>query len=114
MSDPFEITAFRFEQIAPFVDSSIDPAKRRDLMRRRAAVDLPSGKKRRIPRSTLHRWIKLYTQHGIRGLMPRLRADYGKSKTDKVTHTCSGCGDGSVFGCSSLKGGKATDGMEKH
>lgn len=39
---------------------------------------------------------------------------HGKSKTDKVTHSCSGCGDGSVFCCSSPKGGKATEGMEKH
>ena len=82
MRNPFEITAFRFEQIAPFVDSSIDPAKRRDLMRQRAAIEMPSGKKRRIPRSTLHRWIKLYKQHGIRGLMPKVRIDQGKQKSD--------------------------------
>jgi len=82
MRNPFEITAFRFEQIAPFVDSSIDPAKRRDLMRRRIAVAMPSGKKRRVPRSTLHRWIKLYKQHGIRGLMPKVRVDQGKQKSD--------------------------------
>ncbi|MBZ0151734.1 MAG: DDE-type integrase/transposase/recombinase [Planctomycetes bacterium] len=82
MPNPFEIAAFRFEQIAPFVDSSIDPSKRRDLMRRRVAVALPGGKKRRIPRSTMHRWINLYQQHGIRGLMPKSRADQGKPKTD--------------------------------
>ena len=82
MRNPFEITAFRFEQIAPLVDSSIDPAKRRDLMRQRAAIEMPSGKKRRIPRSTLHRWIKLYKQHGIRGLMPKVRIDQGKQKSD--------------------------------
>lgn len=82
MSNPFEIAAFRFEQISPFVDASIDPNKRRDLMRRRVAVTPPGGKKKRIPRSTLHRWIDRYRQHGIRGLMPRLRADQGKPKTD--------------------------------
>ncbi|MGH8310650.1 MAG: DDE-type integrase/transposase/recombinase, partial [Steroidobacteraceae bacterium] len=82
MRNPFEIAAFRFEQIAAFVDASIDPAKRRDLMRRRVAVALPSGKKRRIPRSTLHRWISLYQRHGIRGLMPKQRADQGRPKTD--------------------------------
>ncbi len=41
---------------------------------------------------------------------------HGKARTDKVTHTCSGCGDGSVFCCSTSKGGsgKPTKGMEKH
>ena len=39
---------------------------------------------------------------------------HGKAKTDKVAHTCSGCGDGSVFCCSTPKGGKRTSGMEKH
>lgn len=83
MSNPFEITAFRFEQIAPFVDASIDPAKRRGLMRRRVAVILPNGEKKRIPRSTLHRWIKLYQESGIRGLTPKLRADHGKPRSDR-------------------------------
>lgn len=39
---------------------------------------------------------------------------HGKGKTDKVNHTCSGCGDGSVFCCSTSKDGKSTKGMEKH
>ena len=39
---------------------------------------------------------------------------HGKAKNDKVTHTCSGCGDGSVFCCSTSKDGKPTKGMEKH
>ncbi len=84
MRNPFEIAAFRFEQISPFIDDSLDPVKRRDLMRRRSAVTPPGDgqKKRRIPRSTLHRWIKLYRRHGIRGLMPKVRADRGKQKID--------------------------------
>lgn len=89
MRDPYEIAAFRFEQISPFLDSSIDPGKRRDLMRRRAAVDLPSGQHRRVPRSTLHRWLAIYKQHGIRGLMQQPRRDQGKPKTgsrDVIDH----------------------------
>lgn len=39
---------------------------------------------------------------------------HGKDKKDKVTHSCSGCGDASVFCCSADKNGKATVGMEKH
>ena len=39
---------------------------------------------------------------------------HGKSKTDKVTHTCTGCGDSSVFCCATSKNGKPTKGMEKH
>ena len=89
MPDPYEIAAFRFEQIGPFLDPSIDPGRRRDLMRRRAAVDLPNGQHRRVPRSTLHRWILVYKQHGIRGLMPQPRRDRGQHKTgsrDVIDH----------------------------
>jgi hypothetical protein len=39
---------------------------------------------------------------------------HGKGKTDKVTHTCSGCGDGSVFCCATSRDGKKTTGMDKH
>ena len=39
---------------------------------------------------------------------------HGKAKTDKVSHACSGCGDGSVFCCSTSKDGKKTSGMDKH
>lgn len=81
MSNPYEIASFRFQQIAPFLDPAISPAQRRGLMRRRIAADLPNGKRRRIPRSTLHRWIQIYKQHGIHGLQPKLRSDRGTVKT---------------------------------
>jgi transposase InsO family protein len=83
MPDPFEIAAFRFQQISPFLDSSIDPSKRRGLMRRRPAVDLPNGEHRRVPRSTLHRWIDIYKQNGIHGLINKPRCDQGIAKIGK-------------------------------
>lgn len=57
----------------------------------------------------------MIAQHKCSGCNSTITAaGHGKSKTDKVTHACSGCGDGSVFCCSSPKGGKATKGMDKH
>jgi hypothetical protein len=37
-------------------------------MRRRVVVTWPDGHKQRISRSTLHRWLKAYRQHGFKGL----------------------------------------------
>lgn len=39
---------------------------------------------------------------------------HGKAKTDSVKHSCSGCGDASVFCCATSKDGAPTKGMEKH
>lgn len=43
-----------------------------------------------------------------------LGVSHGKAKTDKLTHTCSGCGDVSLFCCSKSQDAKSTQGMEKH
>jgi len=48
-------------------------------MRQRTVVVWPDGKKRRIPRSTLHRWIKLYQANGFDGLLPHVRKDLGQT-----------------------------------
>ncbi len=86
MSDPYQIAAWRFEQIAPYLDTSIDLARRRRLMRQRTAVTWLNGKKHRIPRSTLHRWTKAYRQHGVDGLLPKLRGDLGRAKIGDEAH----------------------------
>ena len=69
MPDPYTIAAWRFEQIAPLIDASLDEGTRRALVRARTstAVEWPGGEQRRrrglaprrkpIPKSTLYRWL---------------------------------------------------------
>ena len=80
MPDPYEIAAWRFEQIAPLVDASLDETQRRAAVRERTRkpVAWPHGRHHRpIPRSTLYRWLKAYRKHGYPGLLPKVRADRG-------------------------------------
>lgn len=88
MSNPYEIATWRFEQIAPLIDPSLNRAQRRAALRERTArrVKWPTSseddlkKIMPIPRSTLSRWIKLYREHGYQGLLPKARKDRGKPR----------------------------------
>ena len=80
MPDPYEIAAWRFEQIAPLVDASLDETQRRLALRERTRkpVQWPhGGRPKPIPKSTLYRWLKAYRAHGYPGLLPKVRADRG-------------------------------------
>ena len=80
MPDPYEIAAWRFEQIAPLVDASLDATQRRVALRERTRkpVQWPhSGRHKPIPKSTLYRWLTAYRAHGYLGLLPKVRADRG-------------------------------------
>jgi len=80
MPDPYEIAAWRFEQIAPLVDASLDETQRRLALRERTRkpVQWPhGGRPKPIPKSTLYRWLKAYRKHGYPGLLPKVRADRG-------------------------------------
>ena len=89
MPDPYEIAAWRFEQIAPLIDTSLDGAARRTALRKRSrhAVTWPGGAQRQrrglapihkpIPHSTLYRWLSAYQQQGYLGLIPKPRGDRG-------------------------------------
>ena len=80
MPDPYEIAAWRFEQIAPLVDASLDEVQRRAAVRERThkPVQWPhGGHPKPIPKSTLYRWLKAYRKHGYPGLLPKVRADRG-------------------------------------
>jgi putative transposase len=80
MPDPYEIAAWRFEQIAPLLDASLDATQRRVALRERTRqpVAWPQGGRHRpIPKSTLYRWLKAYREHGYPGLLPKVRADRG-------------------------------------
>ena len=80
MPDPYQIAAWRFEQIAPLIDASLDETQRRAALRERTRhpVQWPhSAHHKPIPKSTLYRWLKAYREHGYPGLLPKVRADRG-------------------------------------
>lgn len=83
---PHEVATWRFEQISPFLDPTLGSAPRRRVMRERSAVTWPDGTRKRIPRSTLHRWIAAYQRHGYQGLLPRQRSDAGKPRCGTDAH----------------------------
>ncbi len=92
MPDPYSLAAWRFEQIAPLIDASLDEGARRAALRTRTrtAVEWPGGDERRrrglapikkpIPKSTLYRWLAAYRKDGYRGLLPKARRDRGKPR----------------------------------
>ena len=92
MPDPYTLAAWRFEQIAPFIDASLDEPARRAAWRARTrtAVEWPGADERRrrglspiqkpIPKSTLCRWLAAYRKAGYQGLLPKVRRDRGKPR----------------------------------
>ena len=92
MPDPYTLAAWRFEQIAPFIDASLDEGARRAALRSRTRtpVEWPGAEARRrrgqapikkpIPKSTLYRWLAAYRKQGYRGLLPKARRDRGKPR----------------------------------
>ena len=101
MPDPYSLAAWRFEQIAPFIDASLDEGARRAALRERTrtAVEWPGAEQRRrrgqapikkpIPKSTLYRWLTAYRKEGYLGLLPKARRDRGKPRhagTAEWTH----------------------------
>jgi len=80
MPDPYEIAAWRFEQIAPLLDASLDETQRRVAVRERTRQPVlwpQGGQHKPIPKSTLYRWLKAYREHGYPGLLPKVRSDRG-------------------------------------
>ena len=89
---PYEIAAWRFEQIAPLIDPSLSEARLRAALRERTAKSVTRpwatdtkrrGKKRAgkpIGKSTLYRWLAAYREHGYVGLLPKLRDDRAKPR----------------------------------
>ena len=93
MPDPYEIAAWRFEQIAPLVDASLDETQRRLALRERTRKPVAwphGGRPRPIPKSTLYRWLKAYRKHGYPGLLPKVRADRGAPRRAGTTAWKSG------------------------
>lgn len=96
MSNPYEIAAWRYEQIAPLVDPSLDRALLRAAVRERTskAVEWPLSKRRAergeppivkpIPRSTLLRWMCAWREKGYEGLLPKPREDRGAGRRTEL------------------------------
>ena len=82
MPDEYEIAAWRHQQIAPLLDPDLNRAARRRAMRDRTkhSVLWPNGKKKRIARSTLHRWMGVFRKDGYLGLLPKRRSDADKRR----------------------------------
>lgn len=81
---PLEIATWRFERIAPLLGESLSSAQRRRLRSKicRPVTVWPSGKRKRVPRTTLHRWIVLFKRVGFSGLIPKRRLDRGTQRRD--------------------------------
>ena len=96
MTNPYEIAAWRFEQIAALTDPSLDRAHLRAALRERTSkpIEWPLSKRRRargekpklkpIPRSTLLRWLRAWREKGYEGLLPDPRSDRGTSKRNDL------------------------------
>ncbi len=92
MADKYEIAAWRFEQIAPFLDAAMDGATRREAIRERCRQPVlwprsqaqerrgEEPKNKPIPRSTLRRWLNAYKKDGFAGLFPKRRQDQEKPR----------------------------------
>ena len=92
MPDPYTLAAWRFEQIAPFIDASLDEQARHAALHERTttAIEWPGAEQRRrrgqapiykqIPKSTLYRWLAAYRKEGYLGLLPKGRSDRGKPR----------------------------------
>lgn len=74
--DPLRLAVFRFEQIAPLLETRLTPSERHRLAEAaaRTPVFWPSGRYAPVPVSTLYRWLHLYRSHPVlESLSPRLR-----------------------------------------
>lgn len=96
MTDPYEIAAWRFEQIAALIDPSLSRAQMRAALRTRMSqpIEWPQSKRRKergdpallkpIPKSTLYRWLRAWREKGYEGLLPAPRAGRLASKREQV------------------------------
>lgn len=92
MPDPYEIATWRFEQIAPLIDPSLDAGLRKAALRERTVKPVPrpaaptkkkgrqAAAARPIAKSTLYRWLAAYREHGFLGLVPKARDDRGRAR----------------------------------
>ncbi|GAV23881.1 IS481 family transposase, partial [Carboxydothermus pertinax] len=69
-----EIALERFALIAPLLEPDLEAAEKRQRRKEILA-------KSQISSRTLRRYLQLYRQQGLIGLMPKIRSDNGSSRT---------------------------------
>jgi len=64
---PLRIAVFRFEQIAPLLETRLAPGERSRLVEAaaRTPVQWPSGRQEPVSASTLYRWLRRYRAHPV-------------------------------------------------
>ena len=96
MPDPYEIATWRFECIAALIDKSLSEAQRRAALRKILArrIEWPGSTdrerrglkpiKKKISKSSIHRWIQKHSKEGYKGLLPAQRSDKYSSRQDQT------------------------------
>jgi transposase InsO family protein len=93
MRDPWEIATWRFEQISPLLDDSLSQSEKRRYLREKSAqpVKWPRSTAGRVAyrpigRATLLRWLSLYQNNGLSGLLPKPRERGKVDRSDLVAY----------------------------
>ena len=77
-----KVGLFRYERIADLLQ--LEPGSRalRERLRERAQqeFDIPGTRRRRVSESTLRRWMAIYRERGLEGLIPKDRSDRGQRR----------------------------------
>jgi len=70
-----EVAAFRYGLVRHVLDPSLTPRQRGHIVRRLAGEEYvdPFGRRIRVSRQTLDRWIRAWRRGGFEGLMPEPR-----------------------------------------
>ena len=89
MSNSWEIATWRFEMISALLDPNLTEAQKRRIVRERTtrALQWPNSPQLRpIGKSTLFRWLKNYREKGFLGLMPKVRKDKGRPRSERSNY----------------------------
>jgi putative transposase len=72
--DPLRVACWRFEQIAPLLETSLTASEKHRMISEMARIPVrwPSGREEPVPKSTLYRWFHMYQRDPrIESLMPK-------------------------------------------
>jgi putative transposase len=83
--NPRAVARWRFEQIAPLLDSALSKEDRSRLVEGIVASEVrwPSGAVRPLSAATIYRWARQYRAGGFEALMPTARRDRGELRAIK-------------------------------